>query len=281
MVSVADREGDIYEIFVAWQQAAEQGKAASWVIRACQDRRLTSKEPGRRFQKMWAQAPASPLLGEITFHLPRKGKRAAREVTQTLHACHVELKPPQRHGEKLPPVTVWAVLAREVALPTGEEPVEWLLLTSEPVATFAEAEQVIAWYLARWQVEVFFRVLKSGCRIEELLLRHVERLERVVTHYMIAAWRVLWVTMLGRLTPEVPADAVFEEEEWKSVSMVVIRATPPAKAPPLQEFIRMLASLGGYLGRKGDGHPSTQTLWTGMQSLAHYAVCWQTFGLKG
>jgi IS4 transposase len=278
VVSVADREGDIYEVFVAWQEA--EGPRASWVIRACQDRSLPEKEPGpgKRYRKLWAQVATGEVLGRITFRVPRQKQRAAREVSQTLQACQVELKPPARRGEKLPVVRIWAVLAREEHPPAGQEPLEWLLLTSEPVETQTAAEQIVDWYLARWQIEVFFRVLKSGCKIEQLSLREADRLECVIALYLIVAWRVLWVTALGRLGPEVPADVVFAEEEWKSVWMVVKHSKPPPAPPPLGEFVRMVASLGGYLGRKGDGPPGPQTLWTGMQSMIHYAICWLAFG---
>jgi hypothetical protein len=279
LVSVADREGDIYEVFVAWQEAPE-GARARWVIRACQDRRLTEKVPGPawRYQKLWAQVAAAPVLGRVRFRVSRREGRLARDVTQTLQACLVELKPPQRRGHKLPVVQVWAVLAREEDPPAGQEPVEWLLLTSEPIETLEAAEQILAWYLARWQVEVFFRVLKSGCRVEQLSLREADRLECALAFYMIVAWRVLWVTALGRLGPELPATVVFTEEEWKSVYVVVKHEPPPPEPPPLGEFVRMVASLGGYLGRKGDGPPGTQTMWTGMQSMAQYAICWVAFG---
>jgi len=95
LVSVADREGDIYEVFEAWQEAPEQARA-SWVIRACQDRRLTEKAPGPswRYQQLWARVAAAPVLGRVTFRLPRRAGRPARDVTQTLQACQVELKPP-------------------------------------------------------------------------------------------------------------------------------------------------------------------------------------------
>lgn len=282
LVSVADREGDIYEVFVAWQEASPEAQA-SWVIRACQDRRLTTKVAGPtwRYQKLWAQVGAAPVLGSTQFEVPRRGNRPARQVTQTLQAAQVELKPPQRLGQKLPVVKVWALLAREVDPPAGQEPLEWLLLTSEPVETLEAALQILAWYLARWQIEVFFRVLKSGCRIEQLALQHVARLECAIALYLIVAWRVLWVSALGRLGPEVPADVVFAEEEWKSVCAVVTRGPAPAQPPPLGEFVRMVASLGGYLGRKGDGPPGTQTLWLGLQSMTHYALAWLAFGPGG
>jgi hypothetical protein len=281
LISVADREGDIYEVFVAWQE--EEGPRAGWVIRACQDRRLTEKVLGAAwsYEKLFARVGAAPALGEVTFRLPRRGRRPAREVTQTLRACQVELKPPARKGEKLPVVRVWAVLAREEDPPAGQEPVEWLLLTSEPVETPAAALQILDWYLVRWQIEVLFRTLKSGCRIEHLSLRESAGLECVLALYLIVAWRVLWVTMLGRLGPDLPADAVFAEEEWKSVYMVLTHQPPPAEPPPLSEFVRMVARLGGHLGRKGDGPPGPQTLWQGLQAMAQCALCWSAFGPNG
>jgi hypothetical protein len=278
LVSVADREGDIYEVFVAWQEA--EGPRASWVIRACQDRRLTEKVPETpwRHQKLWAQAGAAPVLGEVEFEVPRRGTRRARRVRQTLQACAVELKPPARPGERLAVVRIWAVLAREVAPPPGEEPVEWLLLTSEPVESPEAAQRILDWYLARWQIEVFFRTLKTGCRVEQLALRTGPRLQCALVLYLVIAWRVLWVTMLGRVGPDLPAEAVFTEEEWKSVWVVVKRTPPPAEPPPLGEFVRMVAGLGGYLGRTGDGPPGPQTMWLGLQSMMHYALAWTAFG---
>ncbi len=278
VVSVADREGDIYEVFQAWQEA--EGPRASWVIRACQDRRLTGRVAGApgRHQKLWAQVETAPELGAVEFEVPRRGSRPARRVRQTLRACQVELQPPARPDGKLPVVRLWAVLAREEQPPAGEAPLEWLLLTSEPVESLEAASRILDWYLARWQVEVFFRVLKRGCRIEQLALRAAARLECAIALYLIVAWRVLWVTWLGREAPEVAADAVFTEAEWKSVYAVVKRTPPPAEAPPLGEFVRMVASLGGHLGRKGDGPPGPQTMWQGLQSMFHYAIAWSTFG---
>jgi hypothetical protein len=281
LLSVADREGDIYEVFVAWQE--EEGPRAGWVIRACQDRRLTEKVLGAAwsYEKLFARVGSAPALAQVSFRLPRRGRRPAREVTQTLRACQVELKPPHRKGEKLPVVRVWAVLAREEDPPAGQEPVEWLLLTSEPVETPEAALQVLDWYLVRWQIEVFFRTLKSGCRIEQLSLREAAGLQCALAFYLIVAWRVLWVTMLGRLGPDLPADAVFAEEEWKSVFMVLTHAPPPEEPPSLSEFVRMVARLGGHLGRKGDGPPGAQTLWKGLQAMAQCALCWSAFGPKG
>ncbi len=84
-----------------------------------------------------------------------------------------------------------------------------MLLTSVPIDTAEQAVEVLQWYLCRWQIEVFFRILKSGCHVEELQLEHLERLEPALACYLIIAWRVLYLTMLGRTCPELPCNVVF------------------------------------------------------------------------
>jgi hypothetical protein len=173
----------------------------------------------------------------------------------TVQAARVSLRGPYRPGGKLPDLSVNAVLVREVDPPAGEEPIEWLLLTDLPVDNLDAACRVIASYAARWQVEVYFRVLKSGCRVEERQLEADERVEVCLAVYMVVAWRVLFVTMLGRESPDLPCDAVLSEEEWRAVYAVVRGAPPPSVPPRLGEMVAMIASLGGYLGRKQDGPP--------------------------
>jgi hypothetical protein len=175
-------------------------------------------------------------------------------------------------------VPVNAVLVSEVNTPEGEEPVEWLLLTSLPVATFDEAYLVVRYYCCRWSIEIFFRVLKSGCKVEKSQLETADRLIPCVMIYMIVAWRTMMVTMLGRECPEMPCDVLFEEDEWRSVYTIVTKEPAPLQPPPLGEFVPMLASLGGYLGRKGDGPPGPQTVWIGLQRMTDFTLAWQAFG---
>ena len=278
IVSIADREGDIYECLAEAQ--AIDGPRAEWIIRSCQDRSTTTKraDEGHTFVKLRETVAARPALGRLTVQVPRSGDRPARQATVTVRSASVELRPPYRPDRELPAVTVNAVLIREESAPAGVKPIEWLLLTDLPVATFAEAATVVDYYSCRWPVEVFFRIYKTGCKVEEIQLESEDRLLPCLALYLIVAWRVHWLTMLGRTCPELSCDAVFAEEEWRSVWAIVLREPVPEAAPPLEVMIRLVASLGGHLGRKHDGPPGAQVLWIGLQRMRDFALAWQAFG---
>jgi hypothetical protein len=263
LVYVADREGDIYEVLA--ERAATQ-PCAEWLIRAEHDRCLTDGG------KLRARLRSAPVLAEAEFDLPATPKRPARRIHQQLRVARVTFKAPHRSDRTLANSEVTAVLAREVDPPAGEAPLQWLLLTSLSVETAEQALEKLQWYLCRWQIEVFFKVLKSGCRIEKLQLETLERLEPALAFYMIIAWRVLYLTLLGRDCPEMPCNAVFAEEEWRAVYIVAKRQPPPDTPPSLDEMVRLVASFGGFLNRKGDGFPGPQSLWIGLQRTRDFVL---------
>jgi hypothetical protein len=295
-ISVNDREGDIYEIFLEWQKRRQQGKsAAEWLIRSCQDRCLEPFEKRQAITeghklpgKLRAAVEQSPVLGTIEFQITKqegtkkvhgsrvKTFRRARRVVQELHALDVWLKPPWRKGQRLAPVKIGVVMAREIDPPAGQERIEWVLLTSLPVANFEAAQEVLELYLARWEIEVFHRVLKTGCRVERIQLKAADRIKPAIALYMIVAWRVLYVMKLGRECPDLPCDVVFEEAEWRAVYHVVKRRKAVEK-PTLGEMVKLVGSLGGYLGRKGDGHPGAQSMWQGIMRARDFALGWLLF----
>ncbi len=140
---------------------------------------------------------------------------------------------------------------------------------------FEQAVEKIQWYLCRWQIEIYFRILKSGCKIEKLQLEHIDRLRPAIALYMIVAWRVLYLTMLGRECPDLPCDLVFDREEWQAIYIVTHRETPPSKPPTLNTILRMMAGFGGFLGRKYDGEPGPQTVWIGLQRARDFVLALQ------
>lgn len=273
IVTVADREADIYELFAEAQHP--QGKCAQWLVRCAHDRRLAPEGEEDPAPKLWASVSQAPVLGRCVFELPAREGRPGRTVTQTLQATRLTLRPPQRQGVRLPVVAITAVLAKEEHPPQEGDPIEWLLLTSMPVERFERAVEIVQWYLCRWQIEVYFRVLKSGCKVEELQLETTDRLKPCLALYMIVAWRVLFLTMLGRHCPELPADLVFEEAEWKTTYLVVKREPPPKKTPALNTVVAMVAQLGGYLNRANDGPPGPQTIWIGLQRVRDFILALQ------
>jgi len=148
------------------------------------------------------------------------------------------------------------------------EPIEWMLLTTVPVTHVEQALERLRWYVQRWNIEVYHRTLKSGCRIEDRQLGGADQLESCLAIDMVVAWRVLHLTQLGRATPAVPCTVYFEEPEWKAlVAFTTQCAEPPPTPPSLWVAMLMVATLGGWLGRKRDGPPGAQVLWRGLQRL--------------
>lgn len=267
LVYVADREGDIYELFAEGEAARAPGqRSADWLIRGDHDRCLAD---GGKLKQTVAEAPA---IAQIRFDLPSRQGGKARSVQQVLRVARVRLKPPYRAGRQLAEVTVTVVLAEEPSPPRGQSPVSWLLLSNRVVDNAEQAVELLSWYLCRWQVEIFFKIIKSGCRVEELQLEKLERLEPVLAFYLIIAWRVLYLTVLGRCCPDLNCEVVFAQEEWHAVYIVTHRQPPPEQPPSLNEMIRLVAGFGGFLNRKGDGFPGAETLWIGLQRCRDFVI---------
>lgn len=282
-ICVADSEADIYEMFVA---GTARGTSIDWVVRAAQDRALCCEnEDASRLREelldrdVWFTQTIQVRNRSAKTSCETRRRRVARDSRQAeveIRAARVTLRPPWRPQGKLPEVTVGAVLVHESSPPPGETRVEWLLLTSLPIEDADEVREVIQIYSVRWMIEVLFRVLKSGCRVEERRFHQLDRLLTCLAVYLVVAWRTLYLCRLGRSCPDTPCDAVFEPCEWKAVWKIVRREDPPAKPPTLGNMVRMVAQLGGYIPRTDP--PGPQTLWIGLQRMHDFALCWETFG---
>ena len=113
-------------------------------------------------------------------------------------------------------------------------------------------------------------MVKNACRVEALQLSTMARLERALAVFLVVGWRIARLMRLGRTCPDLPAEMFFEPDEWKAA--YILRQKPVPKEPPaLNQVIRLIASLGGFLGRKGDGEPGVKTLWLGLQRIADFA----------
>jgi hypothetical protein len=267
LVSVGDREADIYELF---ELALSDPTGPKLLIRAEQDRLLAEGQG-----HLWEKVAQQEVAGIQEIQVPRLKNRPARVARLEVRFAKVTLKPPQRKkGRK--ELTLWAVWAREAEEPAEGERIEWMLLTTCAVTTFDEAIEKLAWYTIRWGIEVFHRTLKSGCKVEERQLGHADRIETCLAIDMVVAWRIFHLVKLGRETPDVPCSVFFEEAEWKAlVAYVTQNPKPPDHPPTLREAMRMVASLGGFLGRKGDGEPGTKSLWLGLQRLDDLSSMWK------
>jgi hypothetical protein len=268
LVSIADREGDVYDFLRPILTAG--GPAV--LVRAAWDRAVVS--PQRR---LWAHLESQPVAGSLTITVPRRPGHPARPAVLNVRFAPVSVRPPQaRRGEGLPRLALWGVLAQEADPPAGSEPIEWLLLSSLPVTDFAGAAERVQWYSCRWLNEIYHKVLKSGCRIEARQFGDVANLKRYLALDAVVAWQVLYATLVGRQQPALPCTALLEADEWHALYCFVHKvATPPQAPPTLQQAVRWIAGLGGFLGRKADGEPGVTTLWRGFQRLHDIVATWQ------
>jgi hypothetical protein len=285
-IYVADSEADIFHLF-----AEPRGeRPIHWLIRACQERCVCDAQ-GTSGTTIREEVMAGPVL--FTKEISVRGRKAktacetrARRTTREsrtavveVRAAAVMVRPPANGDRTLSPVTIHVVLVREIDAPEGEEPIEWILLTTLPIHSSEEVRQVIQYYTVRWMIELLFRTLKSGCRVEERLFEHIDRLLPCVAVYTIVAWRTLMLVRLGRSCPDLDCEAVFEPAEWKSVWMVIHRKAPPRKPPTLEVILRLVGQLGGYVNRPNRRDlPGPQTTWLGLQRMRDLAWAWNTFG---
>lgn len=288
-IAVADGESDIYETLVACTDQSLP-ENFQFVIRAGQDRSTTN---GNDWLDEVRQAPcrykcpvtvsARRAKFRSKANSAREGDRDARTADLEIRATQVTLSPPSRPNSKLPEVTVNLVLCEEPNPPSGAHPIRWLLVTQLPISSEEEIKRVIDSYCVRWQIEIFFRTLKSGCRIEERLFQTLPRTMNAIALYSVIAWRILYLTQVGRECPEVGCDVVFSASEWKSVYTVVNRHRKdfaiPKEPPLLNDMIKMIASLGGYIDRpRKKSNPGPKSLWLGLQRAHSLSMAWNAFG---
>ena len=267
VIGIADRESDIFFVL-----AMPRRENMHLLIRSAHNRAVQSEHALLR-----KAVEAAPVLGTSELELARTRKRQPRKAKLEFRATRVTLKPP-RHGKNgmdLGPVEVSAVWVRERGeVPKGEKRVEWLLLATWSVETLEQALECARLYGHRWKVERYHYVLKSGCGIEKLQMETADRLERALALYSIIAWRLLWLTYRARLAGNSPCGEALEEREWRV--LLAMSGTRRANEPVLGEAVRLIAMLGGFQGRKGDGDPGVKTIWRGWRRLMDFVLAYQT-----
>jgi hypothetical protein len=259
LVSVGDREADVYDVL-----AAPRPAGVDLLIRAAWDRCVQGAE-----RAVWATVTAQSVGAHLQLKVPRRGPQAARDATLALRFCALTLRPPrQRQREGLPVGTLWAVQVQEVEPPADVTPIEWLLLTTVAVDTVDDATQCVQWYACRWGIEVWHRILQSGCRIEARQLARGERLQGCLPLYSVIAWRIFYATMLARAVPDMPCSVLLDRDEWQALYCAIHQCpTPPEEPPSLVQAVHWIAQLGGFVGRRRRDQPGTETLWRGFQHL--------------
>ena len=268
VVTVADRESDFFEFLTHAKELR-----AKYLIRARTDRKLVPEDSEGCTRMLDALSDAS-ALGTMTVEVPSNGSRKARTANIEVRVAQVMIQAPQRRGAHAKasgssePVAVTLIGATEQSVPAGSDSISWVLLTNLPVKDFESATEKVRWYGKRWGIEIWHKVLKSGCKVEDCLLEEAERLKRYLTLFSIIGVRLMHVAYLARACPDLPATEVFSAVEVQVLHLRVTKALPPTdESLTLREIVRMLGKLGGHLGRKGDGEPGVLILWRGWMRL--------------
>ena len=280
VVCTMDREADFLDLFIERRANAPQ---VDLLVRAKVDCVLgTEKTPDGHTvsRRLFGQVRNAPARGTATVEVQRlsarvkaskqvrKDSRAARVADVTLRYRQVALPCPGAAA-----VELWVVHAREEHPPPAAEPLEWFVLTTLPVTSTADATRILRWYALRWRVEAYFRVLKSGCKVEELQHHAVERLERAIAIKMVVGWRIQLMVQLGRELPELPGELLFSDGELRVLATFARSRTLP---PPtrLGDAVGLVGRLGGWLGRTRDP-PGAQLLWHGYTQLVAMAFAFE------
>ena len=269
IVQVMDREADFFELFDEWHRGARR---THLLVRAMHNRRTTANE--KLFDAVRATPPRLPFQLHVARQSARlkkskqkaRPKRAERVAAMILRYREVELPPP-RHLPERKPISLWLVHAVEEEPPPGVKPIEWFLLTTMAITSPEQAMRVLAHYCLRWRIEDWHRVLKTGCGIEELRNETATRLERAIAIYLVIAWRVMLMALLGREEPGLSPEVLFSDLEIE-VLTAYANSRHDLKPPErLGDAVRLVARLGGYQDRKNDPPPGHQVIWIGFSML--------------
>lgn len=280
-VMVADSEADITQLFC---EANELPKNYHFIIRQCHAHCITAAFDSHAQNSLSINSLDDALSqavcrgtrvvaigGREESVLPddkkrqRKQPRISRKAVLEIRAISVTIAGPRcAGGGTLPPVTINVVEARETNPPEGEVPVRWILFTSLPIETLSDLFQVLDGYCLRWGIELFFKTLKSGLKIEDMKYETLKRYLVVFAMLTVVAWRVEYLKGATRSDPESSCEKYFSRQEWTAIMAFLRRPIDPQAPPRMHEFMLAVAQLGGYIRKKSQGPPGSKTIWRGM-----------------
>jgi hypothetical protein len=254
-VHVADREGDIYELFCAAREAGTH-----FVIRTCVDRLA-----GDGDHTIADEMDEVAVKGLHRIQL-RDNDGDPDEAIIEIRYRKIRVLPPIGKQKRYPALILTVIHAEERDTPNNRKKIEWKLITDLPVKSRADAIGKLEWYALRWKIEVFHKILKSGCKAEESKLRTAQRLTNLVSVFCILSWRVFWLTMLNRSTPDALPGLALTETEIAVLDRLV-NDKPHARRKTLSHYLIKIARLGGYLARANDPPPGNTVMWRGLSRL--------------
>jgi hypothetical protein len=269
IVSVGDRESDIYDLFY---EAAQTPEGTEFLVRSARSRKRKVVS-GDETEELWTKMSSAPIAGTMEVVIPRRGSRPKRTAKLQVSYSAEKLKSPRGGG--FPEIDVWAVYSREIDY--GEqvkEPLEWMLLTSVKTESFEQACERLNWYGRRWGIEVYHRIMKSGCRIEDRRLADADSLQSCLAIDLVVGWRVFWFAMVGREKPDASCDEILSEDEWRVLGAWATKKIPET-APSVKQAMHWIGKMGGWMQRGPLDNPGTKCMWRGLARLPAMAEGWR------
>ncbi|MEC3909481.1 IS4 family transposase [Sphingobium sp. CR2-8] len=261
-VHVGDRESDIYELY-----CLAKNLGTHFVVRTVVDRLA-----GNGDHTVKSEMHEVPSAGTHSIDV-RIDDDTIERVTLDIRYKRIHVRPPIGKQKRYPALDLTVIHASEVGVPSGRKPILWKLVTDLEVADLDAAIEKIRWYSLRWKIEVFHKILKSGCRAEDAKLRTADRLTNLVALFCIVSWRVLWMTMIARTAPEASPTIVFTATEISILDRLIADSgNRGAKPGTLQFYLNKLSRLGGYLARMSDPPPGNTVVWRGLRRLVDIQI---------
>jgi hypothetical protein len=262
LLVIGDRGSDIYELFAHPRRAT-----TDLLVRSNQNRTLISDE----HRLLLDAVSASDELGRYFLDIPRQGSRPHRRAEMVVRSVSVTLKRP--YVRKKEGLVLNCVCARELNPPGKVAGLEWILLTSLPVETLSDALYVLDAYSCRWVIEEFHKVLKSGCKVERLQFEKLDSLLPAIALLSVVACRVLYLTKESRRSPDADVSQVSSPLEREVLEKWLISQREKRyRILTLQDFVRGVAILGGFMARKHDGNPGPKVVWQGLKRLEEIII---------
>jgi Transposase DNA-binding/Transposase Tn5 dimerisation domain len=261
-VHIGDRESDIYELFCT---AGEIG--THFLVRTCVDR-LAGDGDHTIADEMDEVETKGLHRIEV-----RDNNGDLAEAVLELKYRRVHVLPPIGKQKRYPALTLTVIHAEERETPKNRKKIEWKLITDLPVQSRKDAIEKLEWYAMRWKIEVFHKILKSGCKAEESKLRTAERLVNLISVFCILSWRIFWMTMINRSVPEAPPSVALTKTEIGLLDQLINdKGKIPHQRKVLGTYLVKIARLGGYLARKNDPPPGNIVMWRGISRLTDIAL---------
>jgi len=255
-VHIGDRESDIYELFCTAQEIGTH-----FLFRTCVDRLA-----GDGNHTVADEMKRAKVRGQ---HRLEVRDAAANPDVAVLEIKYerIRLLPPIGKQKQYPSLELTVIHAQERGKPKNRKRIDWKLITDLCVRTLKDAVEKLRWYALRWKIELFHKILKSGCKAEESKLRTAERLVNLISIFCIVSWRIFWMTMLNRTAPNTPPNLALTATEMRLLDHLLPDKHNPPDRKSLSRYIIKIARLGGYLARTNDPAPGNIVMWRGLSRL--------------